>query len=181
MDDAPAAIANSLTPVPAAATPAERERLLDDFVRLCEIESPSYRERAIADALTNDLKGLGLEVEEDDSGTETGAPAGNLLARIPGPSDARTILLCAHMDTVPLEAPVQVRRENDAFSNANAGIVGADNKAAIATIVATARRLVATGAPRRIERGGTHGQVQELPAMEKLRGAQPHRSGLTPP
>ena len=56
-----------------AASTEERERLLADFVRYCEIESPSGQERKIADALTEDLRGLGLEVDEDD--------AGNLLAR----------------------------------------------------------------------------------------------------
>lgn len=137
--------------MPTPATPAEREHLLDDFVRLCAIESPSYSERVIADALTADLRALGLEVEEDDSGAETGAPAGNLLARIPGPEGARTILLCAHMDTVPLDAPVEVALDNDAYVNANAGILGADNKAAIATIMGTARRLVAEGSPVGVE------------------------------
>lgn len=132
-------------------TPAERERLLDDFVRLCELESPSRSERAIADALTSDLRALGLDVEEDGSAAETGSDAGNLLARIPGPAAARTILLCAHMDTVPLDAPVEVVRENDAFANRNAAILGADNKAAVATVMATARRLAAEGSPVGVE------------------------------
>jgi tripeptide aminopeptidase len=149
--DGGASVANTLPAVPTPATPAERERLLDDFVRLCAIESPSYSERVIADALTADLRALGLEVEEDDSGAETGAPAGNLLACIPGPEGARTILLCAHMDTVPLDAPVEVVLDNDAYVNANAGILGADNKAAIATIMGTARRLVAEGSPVGVE------------------------------
>jgi di/tripeptidase len=48
-----------------AASTEERERLLADFVRYCEIESPSGQERKMADALTEDLRGLGLEVEED--------------------------------------------------------------------------------------------------------------------
>ena len=39
---------------------------------------------------------------------ETGSNAGNLLARIDGPPEARTILLCAHLDTVPLAGPVEV-------------------------------------------------------------------------
>ncbi len=138
----------------AACRPAsseERLQLLADFVRLCELESPSRRERAIADALTADLRALGLEVEEDGSGAETGSDAGNLLARIPGPEGARTVLLCAHMDTVPLDAPVDVARENDAFANRHAGILGADNKAAVATVMATARRLVREGAPVGVE------------------------------
>src|SRR3954451_15314844 len=90
------------------ATAEERDRLLTDFVRYCEIESVSRNERAMADAVTEDLRALGLEVHEDDSGAETGSNAGNLLARIEGPPGSRSVVLCAHMDTVPQDAPVEV-------------------------------------------------------------------------
>lgn len=133
------------------ASPQERERLLDDFVRLCEIESPSRHERRVADALRAELVALGLEVEEDDTGRDTGSEAGNLLARIPGPEDARTVLLCAHLDTVPLAAPVEVTRENGVLSNRHEAILGADNKAAVATILGAARRLTAEGSPIGVE------------------------------
>ena len=123
------------------ATSAERERLLADFQRLCEIESPSQRERAVADAVAGELRAAGLEVEEDSTRAETGSDAGNLLARVPGPDGARTILLCAHLDTVPLDASVEVVREEGVFTNRNEGILGADNKAAVAVLLGVARRL----------------------------------------
>jgi tripeptide aminopeptidase len=129
----------------------ERERLFADFVRLCEIESPSGRERAMADAVTAELRGLGLEVAEDETAAETGSDAGNLLARIPGPAGARTILLCAHLDTVPLTAPVEVVRENGVLRNRHEGILGADNKAAVATVLGAARRLSHEGSPVGVE------------------------------
>ena len=123
------------------ARPQERERLLDDFVRLCEIESPSRRERGVADDVTRELQALGLEVGEDQSSSETGADAGNLLARVPGTSGERTVLLCAHMDTVPLTAPVEVVREEGFLRNRHEAILGADNKVAVAALLAVARRL----------------------------------------
>ncbi len=134
-----------------SASTAERERLLDDFVRLCEIQSPSRSERAVADAVKADLEALGLTVEEDDSAAETGSDAGNLLARIEGPPDARTILLCAHLDTVPLAGPVEVNLENGVLSNRHPAILGADNKAAVATLLAAARRLTSERAPVGVE------------------------------
>jgi tripeptide aminopeptidase len=124
------------------ASSEERERLVADFVRLCEIESPSGDERAIADAVTEELRALGLAVEEDDTAAETGAGAGNLVARIPGPDDTPTVLLCAHIDTVPLAAPVVVQRSDGVLTNRNEAILGADNKAAVATVLGAARRLV---------------------------------------
>jgi tripeptide aminopeptidase len=138
-----------------AASTEERERLLADFVRYCEIESPSGRERGMADALIEDLRGLGLEAEEDD--------AGNLLARMPGPEDVPTVLLCAHMDTVPLDGPVEVVSENGLLTNRHEAILGADNKAAIATIIGAVRRIVREGkAAAGIEILFTTGEEQAL-------------------
>jgi tripeptide aminopeptidase len=91
--------------------------------------------------LTRDLRDLGLSVEEDGSGTETGSNAGNLLARIPGPEAAPMLLLCAHMDTVPLTTPVKVVDRDGRLENEGEGIVGADNKAAVAVIIEALRRL----------------------------------------
>jgi tripeptide aminopeptidase len=79
-----------------------------------------------------------LEVEEDDSATETGSNAGNLLARVGEPP---YILLCAHMDTVPLTAPVRVVDRDGRLENEGEGILGADNKAAVAVIIEALRRL----------------------------------------
>jgi tripeptide aminopeptidase len=129
----------------------EMRRLCEDFVRLCEIPSPSRLERAMADAVTADLRGLGLEVTEDASGHATGSEAGNLLARLPGPEGSRTVLLCAHLDTVPLADRVEVAREGGVFRNVNEAILGADNKAAVAVLLAVARRLVREGAPLGVE------------------------------
>jgi tripeptide aminopeptidase len=146
-DSLPAVTATTLRPV----SDQERERLVADFIRLCEIESPSGRERAIADALAGELRELGLEVEEDDTATETGAGSGNLLARIPGPDGAGAIMLCAHMDTVPLDAPVEVTREEGVLTNRHEAILGADNKAAVATLLGATRRLVRDRPPREVE------------------------------
>jgi tripeptide aminopeptidase len=64
---------------------------------------------------------------------------------------ARTILLCAHLDTVPLAAPVEVKQENGVLTNRHEAILGADNKAAVATILAAARRLTAQRPPVGVE------------------------------
>jgi tripeptide aminopeptidase len=129
----------------------ERERLLEDFARLCETKSPSRRERAVADAVTAELRALGLEVVEDESAGETGANVGNLFARLEGAGAGRTILLCAHMDTVPLEAPVEVVREGGVLRNRHDAILGADNKAAVAVLLTIARRLARDPAPVSVE------------------------------
>ncbi|MGA9858830.1 MAG: M20/M25/M40 family metallo-hydrolase [Solirubrobacteraceae bacterium] len=121
---------------------ADRERLHETFAGLCRIESPSGHERVCANWITAELRRMGVEVEEDSSGPAAGSDAGNLLARIPGRSD-KSVLLCAHMDTVPLAAPVEPVFVDGGWENANDGILGADNKSAVAVILELARR--ATG------------------------------------
>jgi len=144
-----------------AATTEERERLLADFIRFCEIESPSGREREMADALTADMRGLGLDVDED--------AAGNLLARIAAAEDAPTVLLCAHMDTVPLDGPVEVVSENGLLTNRHDAILGADNKAAIATIMGAARRILRGEKPGAgVELLFTTGEEQALQGAKAL-------------
>jgi tripeptide aminopeptidase len=130
---------------------AERRRLHDTFAELCRIESPSGRERACARRVAAELRGLGLEVLEDDAaGEATGAECGNLLTRVSGVGDEH-LLLCAHLDTVALTAPVEPVLVDDGWENANEGILGADNKAAVAMLLEVARRCVEQPPPLGIE------------------------------
>ncbi|HWF72197.1 MAG TPA: M20/M25/M40 family metallo-hydrolase [Solirubrobacteraceae bacterium] len=126
------------------ASDADRARLNGTFADLCRIESPSGHERACADRVTEELRGLGLAVEEDDAGAVVGADAGNLLARLPGPGP-ESILLCAHLDTVPPLAPIDPVIVDGGWENAAEGILGADNKAAVAVLLELARRFAAGG------------------------------------
>ncbi len=132
---------------------AERARLGDLFAELCAIESPYGRERACVDRVAAELRGLRLTVEEDDAGPAAGSDAGNLLARIPSADGATDggILLCAHLDTVPLTGPVEPVCEDGVWSNRHDAILGADNKAAVAVMLAAARRWVAEPPPVSVE------------------------------
>jgi tripeptide aminopeptidase len=133
------------------AGPAERSRLEDTFVALCEIESPSGREAEAAQFVRSQLEALGLSVEEDSTAAETGAACGNLYARIAGPEGARTVMLCAHVDTVPLADRVEVELADGVFRNSRDAILGADNKAAVAVLLEIARDCVAEPAPVGLE------------------------------
>lgn len=129
-----------------AVSEPERERLHRTFEALCRIPSPTGDERGVADWVTRELAALGIEVAEDQAGAAVGSNAGNLLALIPGDTE-RTLMFCAHMDTVPLTAPVEPVRREGGWENANEGILGADNKAALAAMLELAR-LLAQGESR---------------------------------
>ena len=125
-----------------AASEAERRQLHDTFAALCRIPSPSGSERRCADAVSAELRGLGLTVAEDDAGAALGGDCGNLLARIPGRGE-RSLLFCAHLDTVPVAEPIDPVVRDGGWENAHEAILGADNKVAVATMLALARRLTA--------------------------------------
>jgi tripeptide aminopeptidase len=135
---------------------AEELRYLNGtFAELCRIESPSGRERACAERVIAELRALDVQVQEDQAGPRAGSECGNLLARIPGApttdGERQSLLLCAHLDTVPLLAPVEPELSEGYWENANEGVLGADNKAAVAVMLALARRVHRIGAPVDVE------------------------------
>lgn len=126
------------------------ERLLDRFARLCEIPSRTGDERAIADAVVAELRGLGLEVEEDGAAGPARAGAGNVIARLPGP-DEHFVMLCAHLDTVPHEGSIEVELTDGVYRSRGETILGADNKAAVAVVLELAASYPETPPPIGLE------------------------------
>jgi tripeptide aminopeptidase len=125
---------------------SQRQRLHESFAATCRIESPSGNERACADWVAHELRQLGLGVAEDDAGRSAGSNCGNLLAAISG-ERPESILLCAHLDTVPPTEPIDPVFEDGGWINGNPGILGADNKAAVAVLLELARFLQAAPGP----------------------------------
>jgi tripeptide aminopeptidase len=138
----------------------ERRYLNGTFAELCRIESPSGHERDCAERVIAELRALQVQVQEDAAGEAPGSDCGNLLARIPAAperaadrSDAgpRSVLMGAHLDTPPSQAPVEPVLVGGCWENANEGILGADNKAAVAVLLALARHVRRTGSPVDLE------------------------------
>ncbi len=111
------------------------ERLTQEFIRLAEIASPSFRERGIADYLKHRLAGFGLEVAEDDTGDRIGGDTGNIYTCLPGDKNRPALFLCAHMDTVNMANGVKVVFKDGVFRSEGSTILGGDDKAGIAAII----------------------------------------------
>src|SRR5919109_149829 len=124
--------------------------MLDRFARLCEIASPTGEERDVADAVLDELRGLGVDVAEDASATPARAGAGNLVARVPGSSE-RWVAFFAHLDTVPHEGPIEVELADGVFRSKGDTILGADNKAAVTVLMELAARHVSDPAAAGLE------------------------------
>jgi tripeptide aminopeptidase len=136
------------------ATEVERRRLNDQFAELCRIRSVSGEEAGMAARVGDELRGMGLEVETDETG--------NLLARIAGRDPERSVLLCAHLDTVPHAGEVEPVCVDGGWESAGETILGADNKAAVAVLLAMARRAAMEGSPVGMELLFTVGEETAL-------------------
>ena len=115
------------------------QRLFDRFVRLCEIPSPTGSERAMADDVLGELRGLGVDVLEDDAAEPARAGAGNLIARVPGTGEG-WVSFFAHLDTVPEDGTIEVELADGVYRSRGETILGADNKAAVTVLVELAAR-----------------------------------------
>jgi tripeptide aminopeptidase len=125
--------------------------LLDFFLELCAISSPSGKERAVADRVGVYLTDLGLEWDEDDAAARLEGDTGNLYCRLEatnGDGVGTPIFLCAHTDTVPPEGPIEpVVGEDGVVRNGAGTILGSDNKAAVVVLLEAVRRVVREGRP----------------------------------
>jgi tripeptide aminopeptidase len=116
--------------------------LLDLLLELCTMPSPSGEERGVADRVLAELRELGLHADEDDSGARIGSSAGNLHCRLPATAPGGTpVFFCAHLDTVPPEDAIEPVVDDGVVRSGGATILGADNKAAVAVMLAAAGRL----------------------------------------
>jgi tripeptide aminopeptidase len=123
--------------------------LLDLFLELCAMPSPSGKERAVADRVEATLTALGLEWDEDDAATALDGDTGNIYCRLPRTNEAggSPIFLCAHTDTVPPEAAIEPVVEDGVVRNAAGTILGSDNKAAVVVMLEAVRRILREDRP----------------------------------
>jgi tripeptide aminopeptidase len=149
--------------------------MLDRFVRLCEIASPTGEERAVADAVLAELRALGVEVSEDGSAEAARAAAGNLIARLPG-SDDRWVSFFSHLDTVPHEGEIEVIEESGAYRSRGETILGADNKAAVTVLIELAARHAEAPPPVGLELVFTVAEEDGLRGAKELNTSALHSS-----
>ncbi|TET48684.1 MAG: M20/M25/M40 family metallo-hydrolase [Actinomycetota bacterium] len=120
------------------------KRLVNTFLKLASIKSPSGNEKEIVDHVWKILSGLGLSVDIDDSGKNYGSNSGNITAFLKGNDpDIMPIFLGAHLDTVALNGEVVPYIKNGIIKNKNKNcILGGDDKVAVAAIIEILRYIV---------------------------------------
>ena len=121
--------------------------VVDLFCELAAVPSPPGHEREVADRVAAYLRDCGLTVDEDGAASTVEGDTGNLLARIAPTAEGEPLLLCAHLDTVPATDAVEPELVDGVVRNKRDTILGADDKAAVAVMLETARRVLAENRP----------------------------------
>jgi tripeptide aminopeptidase len=121
------------------------ERLLETFLDLVRIDSPTGEEGPLAAHCAELLGALGFDVVFDDTTAETGSEVGNLIATRQG-SSPQTLVLSAHLDCVEPCRGVEPVVEDGVVRTAGDTVLCSDDKAGIAAIIESIRRLAEGGA-----------------------------------
>jgi len=136
----------------------DNTRLLQTFLALVQIDSPSGQETAIAAELHDRLRALDVDLHID--------PAGNVLGRWDG-SDT-PLLLSAHMDTVAPGVGIRPVVQDGVIRSDGTTILGSDDKSGIAVILEALTVLREQGRRPSIEIAFTVGEETGLLGAKAL-------------
>lgn len=146
----------------------QNDRLVELFTTLCSINSPPREEREVVEYVKGFLRGLGLELREDNAAQAVGGNANNLIATLPANiSGAPKIFFSAHFDTVEPNPNLKIVIQDGIIRTDGTSILGADDKAGMSAILEAIRIVVENNLP--------HGQIQLLLTVCEeigLRGAR---------
>ncbi|MCX7772257.1 MAG: M20/M25/M40 family metallo-hydrolase [Clostridia bacterium] len=118
-----------------------RQRLVDEFVSLVQVDSLTKKERAMADTLLKKLREMGYEPYEDETAAKIGGNAGNVVCHVKGSQEKPVLLLMAHMDTVVPGLSKKAIVEGDIIHSDGTTVLGGDDAAGIAVILETVKSL----------------------------------------
>lgn len=151
-------------------------QVLEDQVRLCEIEAPSFHEQARAAVMKAEFENAGLQNIRIDA-------VGNVLGERPGRQARPRVVVASHLDTVfPSGTDLRVRREGALLKGPGIG----DNCRGLATLLGMVRALqkskIETTGPITFVAnvgeealGNLRGALQQIRGVERSR--RPARDG----
>ena len=129
-----------------------RDRMVNEFIQLVQIDSLTKNERQMADTIKGKLQGMGIDCIEDRTGDKIGGNTGNIICTIKGSKPVPAILLMAHMDTVvPGKGKIPVVEDGFIKSDGRT-VLGGDDVAGIECILEALRVVREDGIP--------HGDIQ---------------------
>lgn len=126
-----------------------RERLVENFIKMVKIDSPSNQEKEMANYLVEYLTQRGFEVKVDDAYKGSGGNTGNVIAYIKGQDSENPLCFAAHMDQVAPCLGVNPVIDGNIIKTDGTTTLGADDKAGIAAILEALECVVENKVPHR--------------------------------
>lgn len=111
------------------------ERLVQNFLEHIQIDSETGLEKNYADFLVGKLENLGGIITRDEAGKKAGTDTNNIIAKFKGTKPGRSLILCAHMDTVKPGLGIKPVIEDGIIRSTSGTILGGDDKAGITAIL----------------------------------------------
>lgn len=124
----------------------DKQRVLQTFLDMVAIDSPSYSEAAMAQHCAQVLEGMGFAVRFDDSREATGSDTAQIIATLPATGQGR-IAFSAHMDCVKPCIGIKPHIEDGVVRSDGTTILSADDKSGIAEIFEGIQSVLDAGAP----------------------------------
>jgi tripeptide aminopeptidase len=127
--------------------PVDVKAAEDHLMRFLAVEGVTGQEAAIAAAVADELKKVGVSasaIRFDTVNERIPLPTqtGNLLVDLPGTRPGPRLLFATHLDTVPLCAGAKPRREGDRIVSDGTTALGGDNRTGCAVLVTLAETLL---------------------------------------
>jgi tripeptide aminopeptidase len=113
----------------------KKSELLELFVNMCRIDSPSGEEKSVSDYIIRHLVRHKIRANRD--------AYGNVIARVAG--EGKPLVISAHLDTVEPGRGVKPIVRNGVVRSDGRTILGADDKAGLAAAIAVAEEAVGRG------------------------------------
>ncbi|MGE5299990.1 MAG: M20/M25/M40 family metallo-hydrolase [Acidobacteriota bacterium] len=111
--------------------PINHRRLVETFVDLIRIDSPSFQERAIGDKLSRLLASAGCTVEVQEYERSFNL-VGRKKGSVPG---TPSLLVSGHMDTIEPTEGIEFSTDDLVIRSTGKTVLGADDKSALAQII----------------------------------------------
>ncbi len=114
-----------------------KKRLINTFLELVQIDSPSGEEEAMVVEMTKRLKKLGAKVERDSYG--------NVIAYFSGRLGVEPLMLNAHLDTVEPGRGIKPKVKGNKITSDGTTVLGADDKAGLSVLIESLTVLKESG------------------------------------
>jgi tripeptide aminopeptidase len=129
------------------AIPLDEKAAEEHLMRFLKVEGVTGKEKAIAAAVADELKKVGVPasaIRHDTAHERIPLPTevGNLFVDLPGTKPGPRLLFSTHLDTVPLCAGAKPRRDGDKIIGDGTTALGGDNRTGCAVLVSLAETLL---------------------------------------